>query len=70
MGPVACSVVLPLTVLRFSTRPEGLGGGRCLACDVHLDLHQPDAKIAERLLGTCEAAGGTSSTWFLGPMKP
>ena len=57
MDPVACSLVFPLYVLRFSTQPEDLDGGRCLACDVYLELHQPDAQVPERLLGTCEACG-------------
>jgi hypothetical protein len=32
-----------------------------MACDVDLDLHQPDTEIPERLLGTCEACG----RWYL-----
>jgi hypothetical protein len=66
MAPDARTLAFPLTVLRFSTLPEDFGGGRCVACDVYLDLHQPDAGLPERMVGICEACG----RWYVIDLIP
>jgi hypothetical protein len=53
-------------MLRFSTLPEDSGGGRCVGCDIYLDLHQPDAGLPERLVGICESC----RRWYVIDMIP
>ncbi len=55
------TVAVPLTMRRFSSLPEDLDDGGCLACEGSLDLHQPDAGSPDRLVGVCVNCGG----WYL-----
>lgn len=60
------TATVPLTMLRFSTRPERIDEGCCLACDHYLDLNQPDASHPDRLVGTC----GRCGRWYIIDMVP
>jgi hypothetical protein len=55
------TVQVTLTMLRFSTAPQDIDGGCCLACDEYLDLHQPDAGSPDRMVGICDRCG----RWYL-----
>jgi hypothetical protein len=66
MVPDVRTGALTLTMVRFSTLLENSGGGRCITCDVDLDLHQPDIGSPDRLVGICEACG----RWFVIDLIP
>ena len=56
------SVVLGL----FRIPSLSKGGVRCPDCKGALDLHQPDERNPDRLLGVCKRC----SDWFLMDMRP
>ena len=60
------TVAVTLTMVRFSTLPQNYDEGRCLACDGSLDLHQPDVRDPERVVGVCEVCGN----WYLIDLIP
>ena len=60
------TVPVPLALLRFSTSPDAIDEGCCLACDAYLDLHQPDAGSPEWLVGVC----GRCGHWYLIDLTP
>ena len=55
------TVAVPLTMRRFSSLPEDLDDGGCLACKGPLDLHQPDVGSPDRMVGVCMKCG----RWYL-----
>jgi hypothetical protein len=55
------AIAAALTMVRFSTLPENHDEGRCFVCDGPLDLHQPDIRSPERVIGVCELCGN----WYL-----
>ena len=57
----AQTVAVPLTMRRFSSLPEDLDDGGCLACEGSLDLHQPDIGSPNRMVGVCVNCG----CWYL-----
>jgi hypothetical protein len=57
MSRNAETVAVSLTIRRFSSLPEDLDDGGCLACKVSLDLYQPDIKSPDRIVGVCIKCG-------------
>ena len=57
---------LTMRMVRFSTLPENYDEGRCLVCDGTLDLHQPDVRSPERVIGVCEVCGN----WYMIDLIP
>jgi hypothetical protein len=49
--PVKASVSLPITYVR--TRCDDVHQFLCMCCDGGLNLHQPDPRFPDRLLGVC-----------------
>ncbi|MCA1686619.1 MAG: hypothetical protein LC745_11735 [Planctomycetia bacterium] len=52
---------VPLRYRAAPVRTDGLSTVDCLNCRQPLDIHQPDADLPDRMLGTCPAC----QTWHL-----
>ena len=60
MANTACTKVFSLATSRFAASPGRLDDCPCPGCAGCLDVHQPDARVPERLLGVCTGCG----RWF------
>ncbi len=54
-------VVAPLDIIPLSTSLDGRNRAKCVDCQERLDMHQPEVRTPDRLLGTCSKCG----RWFL-----
>jgi uncharacterized protein YbaR (Trm112 family) len=52
---------LALDLIRLPCKPKDLSEVACPGCQDHLEVHQPDERRPDRLLGTCESC----RAWFL-----
>ena len=64
IAPLTASV--SLTMARFSTPRDRFSSVMCLACEIALDLHQPDPESPDRLLGICSGC----QHWFILDLVP
>jgi len=55
------AIRLALDIIRLHPDPEAPSEVACPDCRGVLELHQPDQRLPERLLGTCPRC----SAWFL-----
>jgi hypothetical protein len=55
------SICLALEIIRLHPDPQAPSEVACAGCRGDLVVHQPDAQVPERLLGTCPCC----SAWFL-----
>jgi len=55
-----------LIMVRLPSTSGGLSGLSCPHCDHPLELHQPDAAVPDRILGTCDGCKG----WYLLDLLP
>ncbi len=59
-------IPVPLTIARYSTACGRVDRGRCLACEMALELHQPAVDLPDRVIGVCEGCG----RWYLVELIP
>ena len=55
------AVVLSMDLTVLTVVPDGLNCISCQTCGSSLNLHQPEADLPNRLLGTCDHCG----VWYL-----
>ena len=55
------SIRLVLDVIRPQIDGDDLAGFTCTGCRGDLAIHQPDVRLPDRLLGTCDSC----SAWYL-----